>query len=86
MNSENFIDKAKELVEKYVIEHLDKTDATPNFEVFIVWYNFTLGNQKALFSTTLPDGMYYEITYNKEKNEIYLDAYKKFENKCVTLE
>ena len=27
-----------------------------------------------------------EITYNGDKNEIYLDAYKKFENKCIKLE
>ena len=34
-------------------------------------------------SSTLFDGMYYEITYNGDKNEWYLDAYKKFENKCI---
>ncbi|MFV0557996.1 MAG: DUF6275 family protein [Enterococcus sp.] len=27
--------------------------------------------------------MYYEATLNGDKNEIYLDAYKKFENRCV---
>ena len=36
-----------------------------------------------LLSTTLPDGMYYEVTYNKAKDEFYLDAYKKFENRCI---
>ena len=33
--------------------------------------------------TTLPDGMYYEVTYNGDKKEVYLDAYKKFENKKI---
>ena len=33
----------------------------------------------------MPDGMYYEVTYNGDKNEIYLDAYKKFENRCIKL-
>ena len=28
--------------------------------------------------------MYYEITYNGEKNEFYFDAYKKWENKCIS--
>ena len=42
-----------------------------------------LQNHKALLSTTLPDGMYYEITYNGDKKEAYLDAYKKFENRVV---
>lgn len=25
-------------------------------------------------------GMYYELTYNGDKNELYFDAYKKWEN------
>lgn len=51
--------------------------------MFCVWYNYTLGNWKALISTTVPDGMYYEVTYNKEKREMYLDAYKKWENQTI---
>ena len=27
------------------------------------------------------DGMYYEVTFNGDKREWYLDAYKKFENR-----
>ena len=42
----------------------------------------TLQNSKALVSTTLFDGMYYELTYNGDKKELYLDAYKKWENIC----
>ena len=37
-------------------------------------------------ATTLPDGMYYEVTYNGDKQEWYLDAYKKFENRCIKIE
>ena len=54
-------------------------------DVFIVWFSKTLQNWKALVSTCVGDGMYYEITYNGDKNEIYLDAYKKIENKCIPL-
>lgn len=36
-----------------------------------------------MLSTNVPDGMYYEITYNGAKNEAYFDAYKKWENKCI---
>ena len=46
----------------------------------MVWYSKSLQNHKGLFSTPLADGMYYEITYNGDKNELYFDAYKKFEN------
>ena len=76
-------DLVKELVQKYAYEHLDKSDKEPKFEVFIVWKCFILGNAKYLLSTTLFDGMYYEVTYNKTKDEYYLDAYKKFENRCI---
>lgn len=86
MSSEQFIAKAKRLVNDYVITHLDKSDDITDFTVYVVWYNFTLGNSKALLSTNLLDGMYYEITYNANKNEIYFDAYKKFENKCFKKE
>ena len=75
--------KVFEFVRKYVEEHLDKSDPKQKFEVFVVWQCYILGNAKWLLSTTLPDGMYYEVTYNKVKDEFYLDAYKKFENRCI---
>lgn len=74
---------ARKLVQQYAQEHLDKTDGvTLSFEdVYVVWFSKTLKNWKALVSTELHDGMYYEVTYNGNENEIYLDAYKKFENR-----
>lgn len=55
-------------------------------DVFIVWSCKTLQNNKAMVSTTISDGMYYELTYNGDKKELYLDAYKKWENKCILVE
>lgn len=75
--------KAINLVKDYVLNHLDKSDNKPNFEIYIVWKCKILKNWKYLISTTLPDGMYYELTYNGDKEEWYLDAYKKFENICI---
>lgn len=86
MGNEKFISICKRLVKEYAEEHLDKSDTLPEFEVFVVWSCKTLQNNKALLSTTLFDGMYYEITYNGDKKEVYLDAYKKFENKCIDVE
>lgn len=86
MGSKEFIVKCKELVKEYAKEHLDKSDEIPEFDVFVVWCCKTLQNSKALLSTTLYDGMYYECTLNGDKKEIYFDAYKKFENKCIKLE
>lgn len=76
---------AREIVLNYANEHIDKTDNVQITldNVFIVWFCKTLQNWKALVSTTLPDGMYYEVTYNGNNKEIYLDAYKKFENRKI---
>lgn len=81
-NSE-FISKAMGLVKQYTDEHRDKSDPSHEYNVFVVWSCKTLQNFKALLSTTLPDGMYYEVTYNGDKDELYFDAYKKWENRCV---
>lgn len=77
--------KAIDIVLAYIIQHLDKTDNvnSKDFDVFIVWKAKILQNWKYLISSTLPDGMYYELTFNGDKNEWYLDAYKKFENKVI---
>jgi hypothetical protein len=82
MDINKFIPKAKQLVVDYANEHLDITDNLniTTEEVYVVWFAKTLQNAKALISTTLPDGMYYEITFNGDRNEIYFDAYKKFKN------
>lgn len=74
--------KAKQLVVNYYNNRVEITDDFEITEenVFIVWFCKTLQNWKALVSTTVSDGMYYEVTYNGDKKETYLDAYKKWEN------
>jgi hypothetical protein len=77
--------KAKKVVVNYFNGRVDKTDNIQITEdqVFIVWFSKTLQNWKAMVSTTISDGMYYEVTYNGDKKQTYLDAYKKWENKCI---
>jgi len=77
------IELAKTFFITLIDESLDKSDKVKEFDIFVVWSCKTLQNNKALLSTTLFDGMYYEITYNGDKEEFYFDAYKKFENKCI---
>lgn len=88
MTDVQFIDRVKQEVAAYANEHLDVTDGKKitTDDVFIVWYCKTLQNWKALASTKLPDGMYYELTLNGDKSEMYLDAYKKFENRKLPIQ
>jgi hypothetical protein len=84
MNHTEFIVKAQELVSEYTNAHTDFSDGEQRLikpeDVFVVWSAKVLQNSKALLSTPLFDGMYYEVTLNGAKNEIYFDAYKKFQN------
>ncbi|MDH5083518.1 hypothetical protein KLF32_05365 [Clostridium perfringens] len=85
MDNEKFIDKCKEIIVAYFNANVDKTDnkKITREDVFVVWSCKTLQNNKALLSTTVSDGMYYEITHNGDKKETYVDAYKKWENFMV---
>ena len=85
MNEKTFVSLCKSEVVRYVNNRLDKTDGKQITEddVFIVWMCKTLQNSKAMASTTLFDGMYFELTYNGDKKQLYVDAYKKRENVCI---
>ena len=87
MNEKEFMALVKKTVADYVNQNLDKTDGKQITEddVFIVWMCKTLQNNKAMASTTLFDGMYYELTWSGDKQELYVDAYKKRQNFTVVV-
>ena len=87
MNEKEFVALVKKTVADYANQHLDLSDGKQITEddVFIVWMCKTLRNSKALASTTLFDGMYYELTVNGDKQELYVDAYKKWQNFTVVV-
>lgn len=87
MENNDFEKLCKEIVVDYFNKRVEITDDKKITEkdVYVVWMCKTLQNNKALVSTTVSDGMYYEITYNGDKEEIYFDAYKKWENKAIRL-
>lgn len=78
-------EKARQIVVDYFNSHVDKTDGVQISidDVFVVWFCKTLQNWKALLSAKVPDGVYYEITHNGDRDETYVDVYKKWENLCI---
>lgn len=87
MDNKKFIELCIEKIVDYFNTRVEKTDnkILTKEDVYVVWSCKVLQNNKALLSTTVSDGMYYELTYNGNKKELYLDAYKKWENKCFVI-
>lgn len=84
MGEQNFLKHCKEAVKSYNNNKLDN-ESIGIGDIYVVWSCKTLQNNKALLSTNISDGMYYELTYNGDKGELYLDAYKKQENICIDI-
>lgn len=87
-NSYEFEVICKNIIIDYYNKRVEKTNNKKISikDVYVVWLSKTLQNSKALLSTNVSDGMYYEITYNGDKDEIYFDAYKKWENVLISRE
>ena len=90
MGNKEFEDLCILELTKYINNKVDTLNEENNFisfkDVYVVWICKILQNNKALLSTDRDDGMYYELTYNGDKKELYIDAYKKEENKCIKIE
>ena len=76
MNNNYFLEQAKKCVEQTTNEVLAE-------EMYIVWFCKTLQNWKALVSTDVINGVYWEVTHNGDTNETYVDMYTKTNNICV---
>lgn len=88
MDNGKFIQLCKEKVVDYTnttmnLSSINKPVHISTNDVYVVWLNRTLQNNKALLSTIISNGMYFEITYNGDKDELYFDAYKHEDNYCI---
>lgn len=80
MNTEKFIELAKQKVATYANDLLlDNHGTVEEIEpesVYVTWFSKTIQNYKALLGIPLNgDGHYYEVTYNGDLKEMYLDVY-----------
>ena len=85
MEEKKFSALARRLVAEHSNEVNPNHQITPD-DVYIVWMCKTLQNSKAMLSTPVPDTRYYEVVYNGDKKEVYLDAYVKEQNSCIKVE
>lgn len=83
MDNSTFITVCKMSVKDYYLNEFNSLLGSN--DIYVVWSCKTLQNNKALLSTNISDGLYFEITYNGDKNEVYFDVYKKQLNKCIML-
>ena len=77
MCEQEFSIDARNMVQDY---YINNNNPISYDNIYIVWICKILQNNKCLISTTVEDGLYFEITYNGDKKEFYFDVYKKQEN------
>lgn len=68
----NYIDELREVTEEPWVD----------YQVYVVFFSYTLGNWKATLSTSLPDELYFEATFDQSRNLIFLDSYVKVRNQA----
>ena len=60
-------------------------------EIYVVWFAYTLGNWKAIISTSRPDGRIWEVTHKRESDGsdgpsvTYVDSYLKTHNIVIPI-
>lgn len=75
MTSKEFIERASQEIKA----------ESPGYEVHLVWFSKTIQNFKGIFIQLSPDDYMYEVTYNGDKQEMYVDKYNKMKKTEIKL-
>ena len=74
------------IIIKILKDYIDKNlKSKSDYRIFITWKCKTLQNYKYLLCTDLQDDKYYELTYNGDKKELYIDEYDKVNNVAINM-
>jgi hypothetical protein len=79
LDKDQYLKKAKALVARNYNESFPISSQYPahSDDFYVVWFAKVLGNWKALVSTDIRSGQYWEVTYDGNKNQTYVDHYTK---------
>lgn len=90
IDQDQYLTKAKRLVVEVYNKLLPANNAQTQQlrisqdDVYIVWFTKTLQNWKALVSTAVADDhLYFEVTYDGDTKQAYVDAYDKVHNEAI---
>jgi hypothetical protein len=84
MDNDVFIKKAKQsVIDSDYAKGFTADIALSVDDLYVVWFAKVLGNWKALVSTDKFNGLYWEVTYNGNKQETYVDTYSKISNSAI---
>lgn len=81
MTEQDFLKRAKQAI-KICDDELQKVPHSVN-HLQVVWMCHTLGYKKATFFDVTHLNEYFEVTYNRDKDEFYVDKYTKVYNNAV---
>ena len=82
MGNQEFESRATAIVRNWYDNHV----TTIPTEIYVVWMVKVLRNNKAMISSNLSDGRYFEVTWDGEREYCYLDIYLKVENQPLNIE
>lgn len=84
---DKYLLQAKALVVQNYNEHRDsRRSPMLNMDlVYITSFSKTLGSWKALVGSTVVRGLLWEVTFNGEKNEAYIDIFKRLNHVKISL-
>lgn len=78
--NDSFDEEAINIVRNYIFDKY----RVKTFRTFIVWKCKTIQNRKYIIGTDYENN-FFELTFNGDKNEYYLDVYYKVDKKIIKM-